>query len=143
PQLTGEGAVKHDRPQAPAVPQSRCPQMWHFRHTRHALGAVAVLLGLTLAARAVPPVDPVEELRLDLRAKVGESEAALKYREARLRKDIAALRTLSDLRRALALTEWRDRDKESGARDPDVGVIDRKIRTLVGLRFIAGVKAVV
>jgi HEAT repeat protein len=114
--------------------------MWQIRHSRHALGAVAVLLGLTLAARAVPPVDPVEELRLNLRAK-DESEAALKNREAKLRKDIAALRTLSDLRRALALTEWRDRDK--GERDPDVSLVDRKVRTLVGQRFIAGVKAIV
>jgi HEAT repeat protein len=121
--------------------------MWHFRHFRHSLTAAAapgaLLAALLLAparpAQAVPPQDPVEELRRDLRYQPGSDAQAIKYREDILTKRIDALTTLADLRRALALTEW----KFVATEFDEVSRVDAQARQKVGEKFRKGVKAVI
>jgi HEAT repeat protein len=119
--------------------------MSHFcplRTLRAALVTLAVAF-MFLAVRtavAVPPADPVEELRLALKPGLDErNQAAKDYRAEILEKRINALKTLSDLRRGLSLTEWKD---SSG---PTVAIrqIDTEARTKVGNRLTAAIKAVV
>lgn len=98
--------------------------------------AVFALLACAAPARAA---DPVEELRNALPIQLGEDRnpEALRHREETLQKRITALRTLSELRRALALTEWKDTaGPASKVRD-----IDRRMRGLVAARFQKGVEA--
>ncbi len=117
--------------------------MWHPRHFRQiligwaALGAAA-FLG-TLSAPAAPP-EPVEALRDDLPFQLGEDRnpAALDHRRETLKKRVAALKTIGELRRALALTEWKD----TPGNPATIRAIDQEARTLVGKRFQASVEAV-
>src|SRR3712207_3119394 len=81
-----------------------------------ALRGVALAV-LVMGAWAFPPnlvqaEDPVEQLRQALPLRLDElgnpSPATLKYRQETLQKRVDALRKIGELRRALALEEWRE-----------------------------------
>src|SRR5947207_10206260 len=93
--------------------------------------AAALCVPSTAPAQRLP-ADPVEEMRQALRVGVRDplNKEELDYRRANLDKRAKALRTLSDLRRALSLQEWRDEDRDQGIRD-----IDRPIREDLALRL--------
>src|SRR5437016_2191631 len=104
--------------------------------------AVGWLLTLTAAhAGAQVPTnpDPVEELRLVLPGQLGDAtnNEALLLREKTLTERAKALRTLADLRRALALTEWKDTGPKSKLQE-----IDYRIRGEIGQRLMDGLQAV-
>src|SRR5207244_3656332 len=109
------GTAAHAFPADPVAPYYEVSSMSHLRHaltSGAALTTVAAALFFLPArpATAVPPADPVEELRQALPFQIGDekNEAALDYRRDTLEKRVNALKTLSDLRRALSLTEWKD-----------------------------------
>lgn len=85
------------------------------------------------------PADPVDEMRQALRVGVRDplNKDELDFRRANLEKRAKALRTLSDLRRALGLQEWRDEDRDAGIRD-----IDRPIREEIAQRLAKGLRAI-
>ncbi len=81
-------------------------------------GVILCLLAVSLrgpGVQAAPP-DAVEELRSALLEADGASPEALKARQQTLEKRIKALASISDLRRALALTEWREEVVDAQAR---------------------------
>jgi HEAT repeat protein len=77
------------------------------------------------------PPDPVEELRLALRTTSRDPAA----REKLLTRRVEALRSLTDLRRALQLQEWRDEDP-----DDRIKAIDVPLREAIVRRFEQGVR---
>ncbi|MCS6849811.1 MAG: HEAT repeat domain-containing protein [Gemmataceae bacterium] len=81
---------------------------------------------------AAQTADPIEDLRLALRVVVRDSsnKAELAFRRQNLERHVQALRTISELRRAFSLQEWRDED-----RDPLVAAIDLDIRQAVAHRL--------
>jgi HEAT repeat protein len=99
---------------------------------------LCIVLGLFLASRArvsAQPPDPVEELRValkDVRALPTVEER--KARKERLDKIIPKLQNVSDLRRALTLTEWRDEEviKVSSKEIQELAKIDRDARKQIG-----------
>jgi HEAT repeat protein len=93
---------------------------------------LVAILWPTAAARAdrFPP-DPVEELRLALKATVRDPAA----REKIVSKRIEALKTLGQLRRALQLQEWNDEGL-----DERLQAIDRPLREKVVARFEQGIR---
>ena len=120
--------------------------MWHFRHIRHTLMA-AVVPGALLAALLLPTAlvaqspanDPVELLRYDLKRELRRTAPnAAKEREKTLASDIAHLKTLSELRRALALTEWQDRSIV-----PELRGVDFAARAAIGKKFKEAVDKVI
>jgi HEAT repeat protein len=122
--------------------------MWHFRHIRHALTAAAapcavlttLLLTPALPAQTTPRTDPVEELRRELRQPTDPSNNnALDYRQKTLKERLATLKTLSELRRALALTEWQDMP----GRPLAIQKIDEDGRQAIAAKFKKGVDAVI
>src|SRR5262245_39526174 len=113
---------------------------WRFLTAPSGLAAPcgAAVLALLLAglapARALAQAsDPVENMRALLPTRVGDDayKPALAEREAKLTKAAANLKTLSDLRRALVLSEWKDNDTVT----PNIMVIDQKVRSSIGARF--------
>src|SRR5438876_719748 len=95
------------------------------------LVAVPAILGLFARPAAGQASDPVEQLRLALQVPFDEDPLTWKYRDESLKKAADNLRTPSDLRRALALTEWKDRD----ALIPEIRAIDQKGRASIGQRL--------
>src|SRR5262249_40440542 len=88
-----------------------------------ALVLVAVLLsGTSPIAAQFPAPDPVEELRDALQIPLHDPGA----RERTLRQRITAIRTLANLRGALALDEWRDDDP-----DQNIRAVDTAVRTVL------------
>jgi HEAT repeat protein len=98
-------------------------------------------LAPSLSAQTAPPTDPVEELRRDLRQPIDPTnKAALKHRKELLEKHIDSLKTLSDLRRALAITPgWRDMPGQP----PEIREIDEAARKAIGEKFKKGANAVI
>lgn len=96
--------------------------------------------GLLLAALAVsagrvgsqPAADPAERLRQVLQSSLGAAD-----RDRATRECLASLRGLTDLRRALTLPDWRDRNTESSLAD-----VDRANRAVVADRFQQAVRGV-
>jgi HEAT repeat protein len=90
--------------------------MSHVKQYRQTLrwgagAALVLLLGwLAGSARAQPYTDPVWQLQQALQFRSADlgDVAALKLRETTLKKLIDQLQTVSDLRRALILTGWKD-----------------------------------
>jgi hypothetical protein len=102
-----------------------CPR--NITHARRlAAVALALVLGAGFAAADRFPPDPVEELRLTLRSRLPEGPQGQDI----LTRRIDALRTLSDLRRALLLDAWRDDE-------PDVKIANmhKTARAEVAKRF--------
>ncbi|MBY0528115.1 MAG: HEAT repeat domain-containing protein [Gemmataceae bacterium] len=98
----------------------RVRQMWM-------IAALAAVLAWLHAALAAPQYgDAVDELKAALRVPVRDSAnnpEELKFRRANLEKRLKALK-VGELRRAIALQEWRDLDTS----DPGVANIDSRIR---------------
>jgi HEAT repeat protein len=110
----------------------------HFRNilSRGAGGlvlAAAVCWAGAASADRFPP-DPVEELRQTLKAPV--RDAAI--RDRTLEKQLQALHTLGEMRRALLLQEWRDETDF----DESVQRVDQKHRGELVKRFEAQVREV-
>src|SRR5947207_1207179 len=99
--------------------------------------AAAVLLVLLAAGRgAAQAPDPVEELRQALLASGDDRDPVVqKLRTKMLNDRIDAIKTLSDLRRTLELTEWKDSGPLTGFQ-----AIDREARAKVGERLVEGAK---
>jgi HEAT repeat protein len=84
------------------------------------------------------PADPLEAFREALKDAVdekgGEDAKVLQFRKANLMKRAQELRRIGDLRQALALKEWRDRDKLEAVAAIDgpirKGIIERLARDL-------------
>jgi HEAT repeat protein len=78
----------------------------------------------------------VEELRaaLPIDDVASPSEAMLQFRRDNLQKKVDVLKTIGQLRRALALDEWRD-DPTRGVVNEKIGPIDTDLRTQVGKRL--------
>jgi HEAT repeat protein len=95
---------------------------------------LVAVLALTLVAAG--GYDPVEELRQALpRDDVpNPTDAMKKFRRDSLQQLVEQLKTDGELRRALALTEWRD-DPLRPAVDPDVRRIDAEMRRRVAERL--------
>src|SRR5438128_1717523 len=98
-----------------------------MRHIRHLgkIGTMVVALAALPALRAAPyGPDPVEDFRQALKTPVRDpmNQEEIRFRRAQLEKRMKAL-TIGDLRRALALQEWRDQDP-----DENVIGVDRPIR---------------
>jgi HEAT repeat protein len=93
---------------------------------------VAILWPAAAARADRFPPDPVEELRLALRAPLREPAA----REKLLTKRVDALRTLGEIRRALQLQEW---NLDEGI-DEKLQAIDRPLREKLAARFEQGVR---
>src|SRR5439155_9673752 len=92
-----------------------------------AAGLALVLLGEATPAAAQPPApDPVEQLHEALQTAPREPAA----RERALRLHSAAVRTLADLCRAVALPKWRDADP-----DAKIASIDAAARTALVKQF--------
>jgi HEAT repeat protein len=101
--------------------------------------AVAVLVALGWSAAAPAQVDdPVEDLRqaLPITAEAVRSPNALQQRKDQISGIINRLRTLGQLRQALAMTEWKDDHVV-----PELRRIDQALRAEVGSRFVKGVRA--
>src|SRR5262249_61754881 len=96
---------------------------------RPVVAALAALCGL-LAAGPGRAADPVEELRQTLKAPTEDLAA----RDREVKQRLAMLRTVSELRRALVLGEWRDDDLEAG-----LAAVDLPNRAALARRFEAGV----
>src|SRR5439155_7682322 len=95
---------------------------------------VAILWVGVASADRFPP-DPVEALRQTLKAPARTAAA----RAEALDKEIQELRTISDLRRALLLQEWRDEEEPL---DDAVRKVDLARRNQVAQRFEEEVKKV-
>src|SRR5207248_134172 len=89
--------------------------------------AVAALAGLLYLGSPLRGADdPIEDLRRDLRVRVfdpGRNPEALGARRQALTKDIARLRGVGDMRKAVMLNEWLDQDQELA-----IATIDRTLR---------------
>jgi HEAT repeat protein len=87
-------------------------------------------------AQRFPP-DPVQQLRLALQAPVLDPSNAeeLALRRETVQKRIAAIRSLGDLRRALALDVWKDEDR-------DIGPIEAPLRGELQRRLTQGLRAI-
>src|SRR5262249_15468552 len=84
--------------------------------------------------------DPVEDLRRELRQPTDPgNNNALEGRKKTLEKRLATLKTLSELRRALALTEWQDMP----GRPTAIQEIDAAARQAIADKFKKGVNAVI
>src|SRR5439155_26425794 len=113
--------------------------MRHIRFARNllvlggAVSACAAILGVFPLASAARDGDPVEELALILKTSVSDP----KSRESAIKKQVDALRTVGDMRRALALPvpSWRDTDPE-----PKVADVDRRQREALATRLEAAVR---
>jgi HEAT repeat protein len=77
------------------------------------------------------PNDPVEKLRIALLQTTDD----VQLRERGLREAVENLRGIGDLRRAVALKEWKDRSLESG-----LAAVDRSQRKVVAERFLAATR---
>jgi HEAT repeat protein len=127
------------------------------RHSCHSwytlLTAGSLLLCSSAALAQRNALDRVDELRLALKIPVlglpPENAGELALRRQTLTKKVQALRTLSELRRALLLQEWSDiggkgvdRALTRPVESVEVSNIDREIRQLVAERFEKGIRAV-
>jgi HEAT repeat protein len=109
----------------------RSPGLRCWFLTTSLLLALAALPGV-----AQPPEDPVEALQqaltLRLEDTINPPPTMLEFREKTLQKRINQIKKLGDLRRALALEDWKTQLK-----------IDMAMRKLVADRFVLGVKRVI
>jgi HEAT repeat protein len=98
-------------------------------------GALAVLLaGLAAPPARAQQFDPVEDVRTALQGQFGieGNKAAIEARRNNLKAAAERLVSIGDMRRALALTEWRDNDIQFS---PNVAAVDREIRADIAKRF--------
>jgi HEAT repeat protein len=107
---------------------------WHFPL---GLTLLAVLAGVGRAA----PADPVEDLKQILRSEDMRPvpPQILAHRKEALNKIIERLQTPGELRRALAITEWKD---DPLTKDPALLQIEMAARNEIGARFKAALERV-
>lgn len=117
------------------------------RTQRLALAAAALALLLASTVHAQPPVwvDPVEDLRNALPIRLEElnnpPDIVIQFRRDNLAKKVANLKNIGELRRALALDEWKiDAQRISNDR---VRKIDLEMRQRVGERLVSAIRAAV
>jgi len=108
-----------------------------------AAGALCLILAASLSAQAPGTNDPVEDLRQTLPIRLEElnnpPDVVVDFRRESLAKKVANLRTIGDLRRALALDEWKI-DPQRIANDR-IRKIDLEMRQRVGDRLIKAIDA--
>ena len=92
------------------------------------------LLCCWLAAAPLLAADPVDDLKqaLPLDDVQNPTDAMLKARQDNLQKKIDALATIGQLRRALALDDWRDDPARSQGTPKEIRAIDNLMRAKVG-----------
>src|SRR5262245_12966093 len=124
---------------------SREVSMRKIRHPWHICAGLAIALAaltLTGLTPAAPP-DPVEDLRQALPMRPEDmrkaTQAILDHRDKTLKKLAAQLRTVGELRRALALSEW----KEQPTQDRALVQIDNAVRNEIGARFRSAIEQIV
>jgi HEAT repeat protein len=122
-----------------------------MRHPRHIRQRAALLAGIVVVLVCSPgepataaPGDPVEDLRraftLRLEDASRPTKEVLSFREKTLQARIDNLKTLGDLRRALALQGWKADDTSAHA---DIRKLDRRLRGVVADRFTKRVQHIV
>jgi len=116
---------------SPAVPRYDARIPWEKGAImRLAMSCVGVCLLATVALAQEPGrparTDPIDVLQQALRAPLRGSTP----RDAQLRAAVERLRSLDDLKRALLLLAWRDRDS-----DENVAIVDARHRAVVVERF--------
>jgi HEAT repeat protein len=123
-----------------------CPPLVS-RRPAAALLAVAILgTGITLGQ--APPPDAVEEFRQALKLEQyarNEEKLALKHRAANLDQKAGKVKSLSDLSRALLLTEWQTDAAPSVSSldfDYEARQIDHAVRNSMTRRFASGIQKV-
>lgn len=101
------------------------------------LALFAAIWALETASAQRLPADPVEELKQALKVPVRDplNKEEQDFRRANLEKHAKSLKTLSDLRRALSLQEWRDEDRDASIRE-----IDRSVREGIAQRLAKGLR---
>ncbi|MBI3411550.1 MAG: HEAT repeat domain-containing protein [Planctomycetes bacterium] len=126
----------------------RMPASSSFARWRSPLFAFLAFASLLLLDTRSVRADAVDELAAALQVRSGEQvspdadqERILAHREASIRKRIAALKTIGELRRALSLQEWND--DPTRLLDKALFRVDRKLRQEVGDRLIAAIRQVV
>lgn len=124
--------------------------MLHLTLSRKPFAALLVLAAalLVVDARTVR-ADSVDDLAAALQVRSGELATLdpadqvriLAHREASIRKRIAALKTIGELRRALSLQEWNDDPTREF--DRALRSADGKLRQEIGDRLIAAIRQVI
>ena len=96
----------------------------------HLAGVAILCLALPIWGQEV--IDPVEDLRQALRIEDvrNPTPEQLDFRRKNLSRKISNLKTIGDLRKALALDEWKE-EPEQG-RNEEIRKIDEQMRRLVG-----------
>jgi HEAT repeat protein len=123
-----------------------CPPLVS-RRPAAALLAVAIL-GVGFALGQAPPPDAVEEFRQALKLEQyarNEEKLALKHRATNLDQKAGNVKSLSDLSRALLLTEWQTDAAPSVSSldfDFEARQIDHAVRNSMTRRFASGIQKV-
>ena len=121
--------------------------MWQKRnHRLLPFTGLALALFLAFASPVVAQVsDPVEDLRLTLPMRLEDianpTPFVLQFRQEMLQKKVDALRTIPQLRRALALDEWKE--DPTRVTNEKLRLIDSSMRKQVGERLTKGIREVV
>ena len=110
------------------------------------VGAILIALVTVPCARSQPApaaADPVEELRRALPMTSGDltnpTPIVLEFRKKTLTQKVDALRTVAEMRRGLALEEWR----ESAGGDEKLRDIDAGLRRELGTRLTRAIDSMV
>jgi hypothetical protein len=107
--------------------------MWHIPQIRAQVLRNLLMIScfgiVLLLAPAAVRADAVEDLRRAIKLGTDASPISLDYRRTNLEKKTAQLRTLGDLRRALALEEWKE------AANPAISQIHTDLRKSIGDRY--------
>jgi HEAT repeat protein len=125
-------------PVIPELPVEVFIMVYFWRLHHHAAWLIPLAFGFMLGGVGTARADrlredPVEELRLALRIPVVDplkNPDELAFRRQNLAKKILSLKTIGELRRALALNDWLDGDE-----NPQIRAIDRDIRAEVAHHF--------
>src|SRR5436190_14785988 len=97
------------------------------------LSVFAFFGGLTITAVSAQQTDAVENLQQQLKSPVapGDPQLVFDHRKEALMEAAAKLETISQLRLALALSEWKDADTT----EPKLAEIDQMVRAAIGQRL--------
>src|SRR5262249_44213949 len=111
--------------------------MERFISTQRRIWILGAALGLWLFGAGPICADSIDDLRqaLALDDVNNPTDAVLKFRKENLGKKIAALNTIGEMRRALALNEWRDGPDYLRFANNSIRQIDADMRTQLGNRL--------
>jgi len=117
----------------------------HWPWLGGALFAVLFCMSGSNPTLAAPPVDPVEALRQALPVRLEDlakpTPVATDFRKKALKERVEALKTVSDLRRGLALREWEE--DPSRVINDDIRKIDADARQEIGRRLTETIRLLV